>query len=131
MLAWAYFWIGGHYLSEGNLDEALKNLRQCLALRLSLTKSNPADLVAKYDLAWAYHDLGIVFLQKRDVAAVEANLNDAFSLRRDLVELDPNNARWRKDLGCLTRRLGILQSLVTIHWRRLSSTVWRPRLWKI
>jgi hypothetical protein len=53
------FWIGGYYLDEGNVDEALKNIRPCLALRLKLTKSDPGDLVAKYDLAWAYHELGI------------------------------------------------------------------------
>jgi Flp pilus assembly protein TadD len=69
-------------------------------------RSNPSDLVARYDLAWAYHNLGLVLQRKGDLAGAERNFREAYRLRRELVALDGQNGRWRKDLALSHDALG-------------------------
>jgi tetratricopeptide (TPR) repeat protein len=48
-LSWAEFWLGNYYLDQNQLQVAFKHINACMKLRLELARSNPGDLVARYD----------------------------------------------------------------------------------
>src|SRR5690606_36577243 len=91
----------------GNLEAALRNYREELAVRRALVERSPNDMPARRMLSLAHSYLGELLTATGDAAGGLEHRLAAWSIDRELVRWDSANVGWQRGLAISARLAGL------------------------
>jgi tetratricopeptide (TPR) repeat protein len=91
--------VGEVLAAQGNLDEALKNYRDDLAITERLAKSDPDNAGWQRDLSVVDEKVGEVLVAQGHFDEALKNYRDDLAITERLAKSDPSNAGWQRDLS--------------------------------
>jgi serine/threonine-protein kinase len=106
-LGTAYFWLGDLTRRIGSTPEALKVLRQALAVRQELADANPAVTSFQDDLANSHNQIGVLLDEAGQPQEALAAYQKAQAIWQELADANPNVAQFQSMLAASHNNIGL------------------------
>jgi tetratricopeptide (TPR) repeat protein len=98
--------VGDVLRDQGDLDGALRDYRESLAIRERLAAGDPANAVWQRDLSVSHNKVGDVLLAQGDLDGALRDYRESLAIRERLAASDPANAGWQRDLSVSHEKVG-------------------------
>ena len=105
-IALGYERLGDVYHDQGNLERALKNYNDGLAIREKLATQAPENPDLQRALSLSNDEVGGVLRQKGDLAGALKKYDEGLAIAQKLTTQDPSNASWQRDLSVSYNEVG-------------------------
>ena len=92
-LAFSHKHVGGLYIQQNRLDEALKEYLAALALEDHISTERPGDFNNEYNKTFAYDDIGFIYRKRKDFPKALQSYGKALAVREAQSLNDPKNVR--------------------------------------
>ncbi|MBN1320563.1 MAG: toll/interleukin-1 receptor domain-containing protein [Thermoleophilia bacterium] len=104
----AHMRVGKALLAQGDLEAALQESREAMAIRERLVSSDPSNSHWQWDLASSHWQVGAILQAQGDLGAALEELRIVQTTMESLSASDPENAGWLRDLAGSHNNLGAL-----------------------
>ncbi len=105
-LSVSYEKAGDVLMAQGNLPEALKSLRDGLAISDRLARADPDNAGWQRDLSVSHDRVGDVLVAQGNLPEALKSFRDGLTIRDRLARADPGNAGWQRGLSVSYDRVG-------------------------
>ena len=98
--------VGDALKGKDEVQEALKEYRDALAIRLALVARDDKNLNWQSSLAWSHMEVGEALTRVKNLSEGESELQAAIAIDQVVTRNAPLVAEWQNDLAMANERLG-------------------------